>query len=725
LAHARFILCLHNHQPAGNFDHVFESAYQAAYLPFLNVMDRFPELPWVLHNSGCLWEWLEAHHPEYVDRIGRQVAAGRLELLGGGFFEPVLPALSPEDRRGQVARMRRYLRVRFGVTPRGIWLTERVWEPDLPIDLVAEGVEYLPLDDTQLHQVGVPPEEVRASFHTESAGCVLRLFPALMALRYRIPYADPAAALAFLRDPFPGGGDGLAVYADDGEKFGVWPGTHRLLYEERWLERFLEGLRQAADRIRVTTFAAESAEPSAGLIYLPTGSYAEMGQWALPPAGQDAWERTRLRLREIGMEREAELFVRGGFWRNFFARYSESHWMHARALDASRHCAVRQARMNREDWERARDHLWRAQCNCAYWHGVFGGLYLPHLRDGVYREIVRGEALLARADHGTGPWVEARAVDLDLDGQLEWVLENESIALFLDPSRGGRLVEWDDRAAGMNLVNGMTRRPEHYHRELDEPSGDAAPEVETIHVRIRSREDGLRRLLTYDRYPRACLLDRIFGQLPDAARLRAEQAGEIAAFPALRYAAESLTGDAERGLHLRARAPLTLPGAPVLEIEKTIRLRAGERGFALAMRYRNLSPAPLRAWAGLENLIDLLAGHAHDRYVTIDGRRAAEPFLDGVQDHADVRRLALVDEWRGWRVEFECSRPTRVCRYPVETVSLSEAGAERNFQGTVLVFVAPLDLPPAGTCDIEWNARLVPLVTVPGGETTNTTRGQG
>ena len=30
----RFVLTLHNHQPIGNFDHVFEEAYQDSYLPF-------------------------------------------------------------------------------------------------------------------------------------------------------------------------------------------------------------------------------------------------------------------------------------------------------------------------------------------------------------------------------------------------------------------------------------------------------------------------------------------------------------------------------------------------------------------------------------------------------------------------------------------------------------------------------------------------------------------
>jgi alpha-amylase len=707
LSEVRFVLCIHNHQPTGNFDHVFEDAYQRAYRPFLDAMDRFPELPWVLHNSGCLWEWLEQSHPEYIDRVGRSVAAGRLELLGGGFFEPVLPALAPEDRRGQIQRMRGYLKWRFGVTPRGIWLTERVWEPDLPIDLGAAGVEYLPIDDTQLLQVGVPAETVRGSFHTESAGAVLRLFPALMSLRYRIPYADPEETVAFLRDPFPGHGAGLAVYADDGEKFGIWPGTHQLLYEERWLERFLEALQRASDGIRLTTFAAEASQPSAGLVYLPTGSYAEMGQWALPPAAQAQWERARETLRAGGQEAEAELFVRGGFWRNFFARYPESHWMHMRALEASRRCAAARAAMPEADWARARDHLWRAQCNCAYWHGVFGGLYLPHLRDGIYREIVSGEALLARAEHDAAPWVTASALDIDRDGAPEWVLENDAMVLFVEPAAGGRLVEWDDREAALNLVNGMTRRPEHYHAQITDRAIPTT--AETIHGAIRSREEGLRELLGTDRWTRAALLDRVFATAPTAAALRADRCEEIADFPVRAFTAQPETSPAARALRLRASAALRLPGEPVLGIEKVIGLEAGVRGFDLTLRYANLASVPLRAWAGVEILINLLAGHATDRYVELEGRRPAEAFLDGVADHAATRAVALVDAWRRLRIAFELDRPLTICRHPLETVSLSEAGAERNFQGSVLVFLTPLDLPPGGSAESRLTARITAL----------------
>ena len=98
----RLILALHNHQPVGNFDGVFEAAYRDSYLPFLDVMEDYPEIPFVLHTSGPLLEWLVEQQPEYVERVRAMVEAGRVEILGGGFFEPILTMIPHRDRVGQI-----------------------------------------------------------------------------------------------------------------------------------------------------------------------------------------------------------------------------------------------------------------------------------------------------------------------------------------------------------------------------------------------------------------------------------------------------------------------------------------------------------------------------------------------------------------------------------------------------------------------------------------------
>jgi len=76
-----FIFGLHNHQPVGNFDFVVEHAYRHSYLPFVEVAEDFPSIALTFHFSGCLLEWLESHHPEYLEFLARFADWGFLSFL--------------------------------------------------------------------------------------------------------------------------------------------------------------------------------------------------------------------------------------------------------------------------------------------------------------------------------------------------------------------------------------------------------------------------------------------------------------------------------------------------------------------------------------------------------------------------------------------------------------------------------------------------------------------
>jgi alpha-amylase len=143
----RLVLVFHNHQPVGNFDGVFEHAYQDSYRPFLDVFEQYDGIPIALHTSGSLMEWLAAHHPEYLDRLAELVTAGRLEIIGGAYYEAILTMIPRRDRVGQITRYADWLSDRFGTPVNGMWMPERVWEQSLTTDLAEAGVRYTLLDD--------------------------------------------------------------------------------------------------------------------------------------------------------------------------------------------------------------------------------------------------------------------------------------------------------------------------------------------------------------------------------------------------------------------------------------------------------------------------------------------------------------------------------------------------------------------------------------------------
>ena len=284
-----FALGIHDHQPVGNFDHVVAEAHAAAYRPFLERLERYPALPASLHHSGPLLEWLEVHDPDYLDRLRALADRGQVEILGGAFYEPILPAIPHRDRVAQIALQADWCERRLGRRPRGAWLAERVWEPGLVASLAEAGVDFLAVDDEHFRAAGLPDAMLAGYALTEDQGARVAVFPIDQRLRYLVPFEEPEAAIAHLKARAGAHPGGLAVLADDGEKFGVWPGTHRRCYDERWLERFFEALLAAVAEgwLELSTLGSARAERApAGLAYLPTTSYLEMTEWALPTAPQ-------------------------------------------------------------------------------------------------------------------------------------------------------------------------------------------------------------------------------------------------------------------------------------------------------------------------------------------------------------------------------------------------------------------------------------------------------
>jgi 4-alpha-glucanotransferase len=472
----RFLFGLHLHQPVGNFDHVFESHVEDVYRPLLHQLKRRELKPVLLHVSGPLLEWFETHDRRMLDEIGRSVADGAIEPLLAGMYEPILASIPRADRVEQIAWHRDKIRSLFGVEARGLWLTERVWEPELAADLADAGVEYVFVDDRHFLVSGYSRDELHVPFRTESDGKAVSVLAIDERLRYLIPFHDPsdvAELLRSLRDE----GAPLAIYADDGEKFGGWPGTKALVYGRGWFDRFcdtIDGLRAEGVVELVTGADAIRTTSARGPAYLPTASYLEMETWALPA---DAARRLTAVERDLGAERMAgpdRAFIRGAHWRNFLSRYSESNRLQKKAAALSRLCR------DRGDPPAARRAIGRAQCNDAYWHGVFGGLYLPHLRSALWYQLAEAEGVLRK-----GEPLEAEILDIDHDGQDEVWIHSDRFSALVAPSRGGAIVELTSFANGVNYADTLTRRREAYHMPPiasghAEPSGAHLPSIHEL-----------------------------------------------------------------------------------------------------------------------------------------------------------------------------------------------------------------------------------------------------
>ena len=714
----RLVLGVHSHQPVGNLDEVFRKALDVSYDPFLAALERHPGVKLAVHYSGCLLEWLESRAPAHLDRLAALARLGQVEMLGGAFYEPILPLIPPGDRAGQIRMQTRYLKERFGADVRGMWLAERIWEPTLPGTLADAGIEFTILDDYHF-LASMDEDPVGGYYVTEDQGKVTRLFPISERLRYLIPFHEPAETLDYLeelgRAEQARGREALAVIVDDGEKFGMWPGTREWVYgaegREGWLERFFRALEENASWLTTCRFedVLRQVEPR-GRVYLPPGSYIEMGGWALPPGrGREFAALTAEARKRGGWERQRP-FLRGGFFRNFLSKYGESLRLLRRAqalsaaMDAAAPIEAKAAREGRPT--EARRELWRGMCNCGYWHGIFGGLYLPHIRRAIGEHLARARRLHDEAAGGAAARV--RTLDLDADGRDDVHVATPQLDLVLEPATGGALTVLDLREWDFPLGLTLTRRREVYHDEMletragaDAEEGSAGDGHRSIHDLEASATEEMKALVVADDRPRASGVLRFLDPSATPERLRRGEPLERGTFFAGRF--EMLRAEAADGAATVEMAREGVAGTSVTAVIRGLRAQ----GSRLELRHRLSAPAP-PGGVLMAVEMNLALIESTGRLRLLDGEEAGR--VVSLSDTAGTRpagRLVLEEDHTGFEIAVDLLPAGVVWHYPVRTVSRSEQGYEAIYQGSALLFVwgAGGDLPAETTIVLEARPR--------------------
>jgi len=691
----KLALGIHNHQPVGNFDFVFEDAYKNAYLPFLDILERHPNIKVAQHFTGVLFKWLLNRDPEFGPRLRKMVACGQIEMMSGGFYEPILVNIADEDKFGQIEKLNKFVKLHTGYEPKGLWLAERIWEPQLPKPLARTGAKYVVVDDSHFKTAGLEEKDLFGYYITEETGHIINIFPISEKLRYTIPFQEPEVTIEYLRSVASEDGNKLVVFADDGEKFGNWPNTHKHCYEDLWLERFFTTLEDNLDWIEIIHFsdALEKMLPI-GRVYLPTASYREMMEWALPSNTIDRYENFENRLKNNGMFDEFKVFVRGGFWRNFLAKYPESNNLHKKSLRVSQKIRelIGQKKYDQNMVKKAQDHLWAGQTNCPYWHGVFGGLYLNNLRNAVYSNMIKAETIVDRLVKSNSTyqkgWVDIDVFDLDADGRDEIVVESKIFNLYFAPHTGGTLFELDFKPKTVNLLDTMTRRKEAYHKKLLAIKDDSNPGTDTmsIHDMVITKEPGLEKHLKYDWYRRTSLIDHFLGPKTSLESMANSEYNETGDFVLAPYIFKTKNCKGYSTIQLSRDGSVLVENKPKkISLTKTIKIPANCNEIEILYKIENLEEQAVELWFAVEFNYGLLAGNAPDRYYYFEKDFDGGKNLASLGSVEDVQFAGLKDEWMKLDIQLKFDKVADIWRFPIETISQSESGFERVYQSSVVV----------------------------------------
>lgn len=698
-----FLFAVHCHQPVGNFEHVIEDAYRMSYLPFIETLEKFPSIKITAHYTGILLSWFEKKHPEFLKKLKALVDRGQIEMMTGAYYEPILTVIPDEDKTGQILKQTKFIREHFGTEPKGLWLAERIWEPSLPEVLYDSCIKYTALDDYHFISAGLDKDSLKGYYITEDNGKSVKIFPIDKKLRYLIPFRLPHETIDYLREIATEDGCNAAIMADDGEKLGVWPGTHKWVFEEKWLENFFSMLEKEKGWIITRTFSDYSENFEAkGRIYIPTASYFEMMEWSLLTEAGKKFEAVTDDLKATGRFEKYQQFVKGGFWRNFFVKYPESNNMHKKMLMVSE--KVRLAK-NKTDvpMEAIFDELWQGQCNCSYWHGVFGGLYLNYLRHAVYTHLINAESMADEILHENKQWLNVDVKDFDKDGNDEILVSTKYLNLYFSPKDGGSLFELDYKPKSFNLINTLARREEAYHKHivatenhqlvLDNGSQGAA----SIHEGLRVKEMGLKNFLNYDWYKRVCFTEHFLAEDTDIDKYRSCKYQELGDFVNMPYEYSEMIGKNEIKIKFTREGNIFKDGNSFpIRITKTFTVHPLSADFEVDWTIANLSDHPLDLWLGIEYNMSLLAGNDPDRYYVIGGKKPDNCVLNSIGQSHDIYEFGLIDKWSSIGIIVDGSKRIDLWRFPVETVSQSEGGYERTYQSSALLSHMKLSIPVGG-----------------------------
>lgn len=688
-----FLFAVHCHQPVGNFEHVIEDAYNRSYLPFISVLEKYPAIKMTVHYTGILLSWFRDKHPEFLKKLKALSDRGQIEIMTGAYYEPILAVIPDRDKLGQINKQSSFIKERFGSEPKGLWLAERIWEPHLAGPLSEAGIKYTALDDYHFISAGLEEKELNGYYVTEEQGSALNVFPINKHLRYLIPFKLPHETIDYLRSIATEDGSDAAVIADDGEKFGVWPGTFKWVYEERYLDNLFTELSKEASWINTMTFSGYMEKyPPKGRIYLPAASYFEMMEWSLLTKAGKTFDEISRELRDSGKLERYKRFFKGGFWRNFFVKYPESNNMHKKMLHVSRK-VWRATDKHGPGTGAMQDELWKGQCNCAYWHGVFGGLYLNYLRHAVYEHLINAERSADAADHHGKKWITAESVDFDGDGHEEVLVSTHLMNLYFDPDRGGALFELDYKPKSFNLVNTLSRKEEVYHKDVLRSQAHQMTLTGTtngassIHDAVRVKEAGLDKLLTYDKCRKTCLVEHFLSPETTFEAYSSARYRDLGDFECGGYSHEIRYGAKQVSVIMSRQGTIETGGrAYPIEIKKTVTVYADSPEIDADWELLNPGREDINVWFGVENNFSLLAGNSPDRFYEIDGKKPSDHMLAGRGTEDSIYETKLVDKWSGISIIVDTVPRAGLWRFPIETVSQSEGGFERTFQNSSLLF---------------------------------------
>jgi len=416
------ILCAHGHLPPGTSETDFEILYNTGIKPLISALDKFPKINMVFHYSGVVLNWIERRHPELFMLLEDLFNRKQAELLGGGFYHPVLPLLPLTDKIGQIEMLTTYLRKQFGKRPTGCLIPAMSWEQDLVGPLNSCGMGYTFLEDEQFSSSGIKAEEggIYSPCITEDQGKLIMVFPMAVALGRELR-REPLKILEGLLDKLPKNGEEEVIVFPISAEDGL---AHNDNPPQAEYEKLFEVFSSASLRVKFTL----PSRVYKNLHFLGKNYFS--GAWTL---GHNSVKTAHQAIHP----------------RQFLVKHPEAGGIYAKMIHV--HTMINnQLRGDKTRKRTALEELWKAQDS-----GIFRlsspGLFHSPVRKAAYRSLLEAEKIIRETRKITP---SLSVFDFDLDGEGEYIFQDEKLNCCVRP-RGASVFELDYFPCTWNYLDTM------------------------------------------------------------------------------------------------------------------------------------------------------------------------------------------------------------------------------------------------------------------------------
>ncbi len=452
----KLIIGTYNCEPPGSTSDQLEKKYQNSYKPFLKVLYEYPKIRASLHYSGILFEWFEQKHPEILLLVNEMIKRRQIEIIGGGFYSPVLSLIPAKDRVNQIELLTTYIRKKFGRRPRGFWLNEFIWEPFLCSSLHSSGMKYTFLEDTQFKRAGIENGDIYEPCYTEDQGKTITVLPVHSKLLKTAQEHSPEEFINLLMEIKQENENSHISLMFDGSRMNCKSKDLKAI-SCKWLDQFFNLLSDPYRSSFTLTRAGDFIKTLSVLkkVYFPVSSGDKIDFQALSTEKQNEWIHGKGRHNH----KKSTVECSYGYFRQFLTKYDESSYLYSKMLFT--HTLVSQMKSDKSRKRSAGEEILKSQTHYPYWHGKYVGFYDPHLRQHAYQSLINAEKNIREKGNFS---TNLQSFDFDMDGREEYLYRGQYINVYVH-GRGGRIFELDYLVTPWNYLNTIKRYPESYHSQ--------------------------------------------------------------------------------------------------------------------------------------------------------------------------------------------------------------------------------------------------------------------